>query len=172
MHFQTQQGASGPSKPHTSFYSWKETEISPSSAQYPMTKVTSLSQDHFEQVQKPLDLAHNFEQFKALPMSIHVSPAWLMDLRWRIPSVDSVSKEWKKKLKFFWSANFSKAFHKEKNLLKNLLYFQQLFSLGSYFQRSRQMSNLLPGKIHHFHIPCICHCTQGFVLSFYILHLF
>lgn len=30
---------------------------------------------------KPLDLAHSFEQFKELPMCIHVSSAWLMDLR-------------------------------------------------------------------------------------------
>lgn len=46
-----------------------------------MTKVTSLSQDHFEQVQNPLDLAHNSEQFKELSMSIRVFPAWLVDLR-------------------------------------------------------------------------------------------
>lgn len=66
---------------HTCPFIVGKKQISPSSAQYPMTKVTSLSQDHFEQVQKPLDLAHNSEQFKELPMSIHVSPAWLMDLR-------------------------------------------------------------------------------------------
>lgn len=58
----------------------------------------------------PLDLAHNFEQFQELPRSIYVSSAWLMDLRCRIPSVGSVSKEWKEKLKFFLISKFLKSF--------------------------------------------------------------